>query len=141
MKDAAGPIGDLEGKQNVYAYGRESGRLVLAGVMNDGTVPLEGAVAGPYAWFSNGGLNFGGALNGSYTQAAHAISADGSEVFFTAGGTGQLYVRLNPLAPQSPMSGEACTEAAKACTVRVSAPASGVSDPGTPAARSCCRCR
>lgn len=135
LKDAAGPSGDREGKQNVYAYARESGHLVVAGVLNDGTVPPGGAMAGPDNWFHNGSTtSTGGAAAEYYTQAGHAISADGSEVFFTAGGTGQLYVRINPFAPQSAMSGEACTEAAKACTVRVSAPAGGVSDPGTPAA-------
>jgi len=68
-----------------------------------------------------------------FTQALHAISTDGTKAFFTAGVTGQLYVRLNPVAPQSAMSGEECTEAAKACTVRISAP-QGVADPETPAA-------
>jgi len=125
---------DLAGKQNVYAYGRETGTLALAGVMNDGTVPPGGAIAGPYRWFENGSLTTGGSIGGYYTQPIHAISADGTRVFFTAGGTGQLYVRLNPLAPQSAMAGGACSEAAKACTVRVSAPATGVTDPATPAA-------
>ncbi len=135
VKVAASTISDLEGKQNVYAYDRESGRLVVAGVMNDGAVPPEGAMAGPYNWFMNGSATeTGGSLSGYYTQPGHAVSADGSEIFFTAGGTGQLYVRLNPFAPQSATSGEECTEAAKACTVRVSAPATGVTDPGAPAA-------
>lgn len=125
---------DLAGKQNVYAYGREANELVVAGVMNDGSVPPGGAMAGPYAWFGGSLSVAGGALSHTYTQAEHVISADGSEVFFTAGGTRQLYVRLNPLAPQSAMSGEECTEAAKACTVRISAPEQGVTDPGTPAA-------
>ncbi len=132
---ATGPTHNLAGKQNVYAYDRESGRLVLAGVMNDGTVPPGGTMSGPYDWFkSKSTTNEGGAFGDYFTQPAHAVSADGSEIFFTAGGTGQLYVRLNPLAAQSAMSGEACTEAAKACTVRVSAPVAGVADPGTPAA-------
>ncbi len=135
LKDAAGPIGDLEGKQNVYAYDQGTGRLVVAGVMNDGSVPPEGAMAGPYDWFNfKSTTALAGTLGGYYTQPTHAISADGSEVFFTAAGTGWLYVRLNPLASQSAMSGEVCTEAVKACTVRVSAPAAGVGDPGTPAA-------
>jgi hypothetical protein len=126
---------DLEGKQNLYAYGRENDTVALAGVMNDGSVPAGGAMAGPYAWFESGNTEFpGGALDSYYTQPTHAISADGSKAFFTTGGTGQLYVRLNPLAPQSATSGEECNEAAMACTVRVSAPEEGVADPGTPAA-------
>lgn len=127
--------GDLEGGQNVYVYDRASGRLVLAGTMNDETPPAEGAMAGPYDWFaSKSTAAFGGALGFYFTQAEHAISGDGSKAFFTAAGSGQLYVRLNPLAAQSAMSGEECSEPAKACTVRISAPEEGVADPGTPAA-------
>jgi hypothetical protein len=50
----------------------------------------------------------------------HAVSASGTRVFFT-GGALQLYVRDNPEAPQSPMSGSSCTNAEDACTVEVSA--------------------
>ena len=125
---------DLSGQQNVYAYGRETNTLAVAGVMNDGSVPPGGAMAGPYDWVPGGSTTNGGALRSYYTQQTHAISADGSEVFFTAAGSGQLYVRLNPLAPQSAISGGQCIEPSKACTVRVSAPATGVTDPATPAA-------
>jgi hypothetical protein len=133
---------DLTGKQNVYAYGRDTGQLVVAGVLNpttpggEPTVPPGGAMAGSYDWFNSHSTTEkrGGALGNYYTQAGHAISADGTKIFFTAGGTGQIYVRLNPLAPQSAMSGGSCTEAAKACTVRLSAPEAPVTDPGTPAA-------
>lgn len=137
LESQAGGVlaGDLPGKQNLYAYDRAANRLVVAGVMNDGSVPPGGAMAGPYNWRGGDTEVGGGALGRNYTQATHAISADGSKAFFTAGGTGQLYVRLNPFAAQSAVDGEgACTEAAKACTVRVSAPAEGVADPGTPAA-------
>ncbi|MGH2904478.1 MAG: hypothetical protein ACRDK7_12980 [Solirubrobacteraceae bacterium] len=122
--------GDLSGEQNVYVYDHGTGSLVVAGVMNDGVVPSGGVAAGPYDYL---GLLANSHLY--YTEAEHAISADGGRVFFTAEGTGQLYVRENPFAQQSAMSGEECTEAAtKACTVRVSAPEAGVGDPGTPAA-------
>jgi WD40-like Beta Propeller Repeat len=133
--------GDLPGKQNVYVYDREARRLVLAGVLNPTTpggepaVPPGGVMGGPYDWFNtNNPSAVGGAADGYFTQEQRAISGDGRRIVFTAGGTGQLYVRENPLAEQSAMSGEECTEAAKACTVRVSAPATGVTDPGTPAA-------
>ena len=129
------PGEDLAGRQNVYAYDRANGQLVVAGVMNDGSVPPGGAMAGPYDWFNSKSTSeVGGSMSRYFTQADHAISADGSKVFFTAGGTGQLYVRMNPLAPQSATSGEACTEAAKACTLRITAPEAGVTDPATPAA-------
>ncbi len=60
-----------------------------------------------------------------------AVSADGSRVFFTAGekqypseiqpGVGQLYVRENPGAPQSPYARGSCSAPEDACTVEVSA--------------------
>ncbi|HWA54422.1 MAG TPA: hypothetical protein VG816_09650 [Solirubrobacterales bacterium] len=126
---------DLPGKQNVYAYDRETGGLVVAGVMNDLTVPPGGAIGGPYDWYDhNSTTSVGGGADRYFTEATHAISTDGRRIFFTAGGTGQLYVRQNPLAPQSPMNGEECAEATKACTIRISAPEEGVTDPGTPAA-------
>lgn len=132
--------GDLVGKQNLYAYDRETGTLVMAGVLNPTTpggepvVPTGGAMAGPYDWWSHGSTTAGGALRTYFTQAGHAISGEGTRVFFTAGETGQLYLRRNPVAPQSAMSGSQCTEVAMACTIRISAPEAGVSDPGTPAA-------
>ncbi|HWA53760.1 MAG TPA: hypothetical protein VG816_06260 [Solirubrobacterales bacterium] len=123
--------GDLAGKQNVYAYDRETSDLVLAGVMNDGSPAPEGAMGGPYNWYRGTADPSVGRGGEYYTQPNHAISTDGRRIFFTSG-TGQLYVRENPLAPQSQMNGEKCTEAAtKACTVRVSAPEEGVTDPGT----------
>ncbi len=125
---------DLEGRQNVYAYDRASGRLVLAGVMNDGSVPAAGAMAGPYDWYVKKSTSaVGGALGRYFTQDLHAISADGKKVFFTAGGTGQLYVRVNPTAVPEELGAEACLAGEKACTVRISAP-QGVADPETPAA-------
>ena len=54
----------------------------------------------------------------------HALSDDGSELFWTAHtsppGPGQIYLRLNPTEEQSALSGGECTEAAKACTLAVS---------------------
>jgi hypothetical protein len=125
--------GDLEGKQNVYAYDRDTGQLALAGIMNNGSVPAGGVSAGSDRWFEGRLTEPGGALGHYFTQAAHTLSADGTRAFFTAGGTGQIYARLNPLAPQSEMASERCTEPAKACTVRISAPEEGVTDPNTPA--------
>jgi hypothetical protein len=127
--------GDRSGTQNVYLYDHESGELVVAGLLNDGTVPTDGAIAGPYDWYKSGSTEEpGGALESYYTEAAHVISSNGERIFFTAAGTGQLYVRENPLEPQSAMSGGACTEPSKACTIRISAPEGGVTDPETPAA-------
>ena len=63
---------------------------------------------------------------------SHAISADGSRIFWTAvenvgEGAAQeqlpkaLYIRENDVQPQSDVVGERCTEPAQACTVQVDA--------------------
>ena len=50
------------------------------------------------------------------------ISGDGSKLYFTEAGTGQLYLRKNPTQEQSPLDGKGkCTDPAKACTINVSA--------------------
>ncbi len=128
--------GDLVGKQNVYVYDRVTGKLVVGGVLNDGvTVPSGGTMAGSYDWFiKKNTSSLGGALGEYYDQAEHAISADGTRLFFSAGGTGQLYVRMNPLGESKELGTQACLKGVKACTVRISAPEAGVGDPGTPAA-------
>jgi hypothetical protein len=55
----------------------------------------------------------------------NAISADGSRAYWTdsgakPSGTGTVYLRENPGEEQSALSGGACTEPEKACTVKVS---------------------
>jgi hypothetical protein len=72
----------------------------------------------------------------------HAVSGDGSRVFFTGGEPesggrhegrlGQLFVRENPMAPQSPSEHGVCTVAVDACTVEVSASQRNVPDPHGP---------
>jgi DNA-binding beta-propeller fold protein YncE len=58
-------------------------------------------------------------------NVSHAVSADGSRVYWTtsgsaASGPGKLYLRINPDQEQSALDSEVCIEAAKACTVKVS---------------------
>ena len=116
--------GAHQGASNLYAWERESGRVSLAGVMNDGTSPAKGTFGGPYEWtkgITANSLRQGGSSASFYTQDERAVSTGGS-VFFTEAGTGQLYRRLNPTQPQSALDGEGrCTEAAMACTIHVSA--------------------
>jgi hypothetical protein len=109
----------IAGKSNVYLHDTATDTNVLASVMNNGSSPAQGAFAGPYDWF-HANLERGGSASGYYTYEENALAKDASAVYFTAAGSGQLYVRLNPLAPQSAMSGENCTEEAKACTLLVS---------------------
>jgi hypothetical protein len=118
-----------EEKYNVYLRDSTTDNLVLAGVFNNGQAPPGGAFSGPYDWYESGSL-FHGGFGLYYTQAQHVISADGSEVIFTAGGTGQVYVRVNPTQPQSPLDGGGnCTVPADACTLHVSRSVRTVPDP------------
>ena len=119
--------GAAPGKPNLYVWDRETGVMRLAGVLNNGKAPVSGAFAGPYGWYRDqttvgGAVTFGGAM---YTRDEHAISADGSSVYFTAWGSGQLYRRLNPTKPQSEVvineGKEECTQPELACTIHVSA--------------------
>jgi hypothetical protein len=71
-------------------YEWNNGQVSVAGVLPDGSLPVGGAVAGP------GGPAIlpqapGGATSGFYTQ--YTISEDGSRVFFSDVGTGQIYLR------------------------------------------------
>jgi hypothetical protein len=61
-------------------------------------------------------------------DAWHAVSADGTRAFFTAGegeerkeAAGQVFVRENPEQPQSPYVGGKCAVSSDACTVELSA--------------------
>jgi hypothetical protein len=119
----------LEGKPNLYLWDRESGSLHLGGVMNDGTAPPQGAFAGAYDWIDRPSdserLSRGGASANHYTQDEHVLSGDGEALYFTAAGSGRLYMRRNPTEPQSAVvideGKEKCTEPAKACTIEISA--------------------
>ena len=116
----------LAGKPNLYLWDRVSDQIGLVGVLNDNAPPsAAGTVAGPYDWMRSQTLPIvatgGGAADGYYTQDPHAISTAGDAIYFTALGSGTLYVRLNPTAPQSPLSGGKCTDPDLACTLAVSA--------------------
>jgi hypothetical protein len=106
--EATGPQqGDLSDKaafnrNNLYAWERATDELHLAGVLPDGSTPPGGSLAGPYDWAKGtdkATLATGGALRRYYTQDNHAVSEDGKRVFFTAGDTGQLYLREEATEP------------------------------------------
>jgi len=120
----------LEGKSNLYLWDRVSKALHLASILNDNTAPPQGAFAGSYDWIAGAGspacpgisnsLDCGGATAYHYTQDEHALSAVGS-VYFTAAGSGQLYLRQNPTEEQSPLDAEGkCANPVLACTLHIS---------------------
>jgi hypothetical protein len=128
-KEGGTPIAAaIEGAPNLYVWDGESEEVRLAGAMNtlaeSQAILPKGAIAGPYAW-SNGTtartVGEGGAERNSYLRDMHAVTPDG-DVYFTAAGSGQLYLRENPAQPQSPLDGEGkCTDPSLACTIHVSA--------------------
>lgn len=125
VNEALNP-GDAEfGYPNLYVWDRASGQFIRAAQFNNGEVPEEGFIDGGWDWFYTGG----GIFNEWYAQEEHIISADGSHVFFGEEASGQLYMRVNPTQPQSAMSGGECTEAAKACTYRISESQRSTPDP------------
>lgn len=110
---------DAVGGEVFQAYYASEGELRLLCILPSG--------------LPSGGFCSGGTDNSSITlpqqeritSLSHAISSDGSKVYWTdpAGknaGPGKVYLRLNPGEEQSEVSGGACTEAEKACTVEVS---------------------
>jgi hypothetical protein len=124
------------GKRAVFAWERASGKVTPVGVLNTQAqteVALaKGAMAGPYNWASGltTALTKGGPANNYYVADEHALAADGSAAYFTAAGSGDLYVRLNPTAEQSALDGAGnCTEADKACTLRANVSTRTVPDP------------
>ncbi len=104
------PPGAVKG-QNAFVWDKSTETLHLAGVLNSGQAPAQGASPGSY--------DVGGPAN--YTSYERAISADGSRVFFSSMGSHQIYVRQNPTEPQSPLLAGKCTDPELACTVQVSA--------------------
>jgi hypothetical protein len=88
------------------------GSLHLLSVLVNGTANPKESTAG------TGSPTFGFRSG----TGATAVSADGSRVYWTAPGEGpgKLYVRINASEPQSKVSAGKCTEAEKACTIRVS---------------------
>jgi hypothetical protein len=132
-----GVAGATEGKPNLYVWDKTSKQVSLAGILNEGDAPSQGAFAAPYDWVNGTSattLGRGGADRGYYTQESHAVTAGGA-VYFTAARTGQLYLRLNPAKAQVPPDGDGeCTPQPElACTVHISASQRSSEDPVGPA--------
>jgi hypothetical protein len=116
--------------RKVMIWDRGSRQSYSAGILNDGTIPAGGVAAGPYNWFATSSGDAGSA-GGYYTQYEHALSEDGSRLYFSGLETGQLYLRTHPMAAQSPLNpGGECVTPTLACTVEVSASQATMPDPG-----------
>jgi NHL repeat len=105
------------------AYYASKGGLELVCILPNGT---------PYAGNCTAGTAKYGTSPDELNRTAdvkNAISEDGSRVYWTASevppadkptGPGKVYLRVNPGQPQSAISGGACVEPDKACTLKVS---------------------
>jgi hypothetical protein len=118
------------GKKGLYqvyvAYGDDKLRLVSV-LPNGKAATTHSSVGTP--------SRPGGELSVRASSVHHAVSADGSRVFWSASDSqevripypstpGRLFLRLNATEAQSKVSGGTCTEAAKACTVEISSDSS-----------------
>jgi hypothetical protein len=113
LSKGAPPFPDL------YEWANGSVRLVT--ILPDGT-PVPGTLG-------NGFLPVDDVFNGGAATFTHAVSANGSHVFFQA--SGDLYLRVNAEQPQSPINGEgACSQPAAGCTIQVEGPPGGAESGG-----------
>ncbi len=87
--------GATAGWSNVYLWNRTTHKLSVVDLLSNGTQPFHGAFAGPFDWVNNDPKH-GGASAGAgsyYTQQLHALSENGSTLFFTSYNVNQLYAR------------------------------------------------
>jgi hypothetical protein len=85
------------GEVNLYRYDRDTHTLGLVGLLpapEGGGAPPGGSFAGPYDWWGEPpSLLRGGATADYFTEELRAISSSGDSAYFTAGKTGQIYLR------------------------------------------------
>lgn len=111
----------VAGSPNLYMWDRAFGEVSSQGLLPEaegGDSPPAGSFGGGYGWSMENPYSGGSSLH-QYVEVIHAATADGDQIYFTAGETGQLYLRRG-LAGPSPS------------TVHVSAPQAGAADPSGP---------
>ena len=114
--------------KNFYAWDRETGTISLVGLIPAGpdtecgaggpacVTPVDGSLAGPYGWWPATNAESLRFSSDFYLQEMHVVSASGERAYFTAGGTGQVYLREN-------------ATSANAITTHVSASQRAILDP------------
>jgi hypothetical protein len=125
---AKGALSPEASKSAYQAYYASEGALHLVCILPTG-VPSAGNCSGGTSAGGTDADGTGGPSIDRLASLSHAISADGNRVYWTAtlpdaGGAGKVYLRENPGQEQSALSGGQCTEAEKACTLKVSETAS-----------------
>jgi hypothetical protein len=113
----AGAVDGSVEENNLYAS--VGGRLSLVNVLPDGVAATDATFGGQASRPEHNEPDF-----------SRVVSSDGSRVFWTDLASGDLFVRLNPTRPQSPLgAGGECTVAEDACTLEVDAAKPGAEDP------------
>jgi hypothetical protein len=122
------------GSEENNLYDSVGGQLHLVNVLPGGASEPDATFGGP-RFSGEESAGEAGEERHDMPDLSHAISADGSRIFWTDLNSGDLYVRENDTQPESPLGGKGeCTVQADACTVAVSAgPARfwGASENGT----------
>lgn len=110
-----------EGANHSQVYEYSGGAVRIVGILPDGTIAPDARAAASST------------EQGKSVGVDHAVSGDGSRIFFThtpSNNASQLYLRVNLGQPQSPLDGEGqCSVPEKACTFEVSASQAAVPDP------------
>ena len=100
---------DASSGKNRQVYLASGGQLRLVSVLPKGTAAtVDSAV----------GLRQGSVADFRVDSVYHAVSEDGSRVFWSTGASG-LYLRINATQPQSEVKLGKCKEPEKACTIAV----------------------
>ena len=105
--DALTPNAHDGGALENNLYDSSGGTTTLVNILPDGHTDPNATFGGPGSTSSNPPI------------LSHDISSDASRIFWTDQNSGNLYVRENDTAPQSPLAGETCTVPADACTVLI----------------------
>jgi hypothetical protein len=105
--------------RNVWLWNKQGESFRLVSVLNSGKSPSKGAFFGARAWSPRDLTASGGVQEGAYPN--HAFSANGSRLYMTTVGEGQILLRVNPAAEQSAVGlAGVCTEPEMACTIDAS---------------------
>ena len=94
-------------------YDTSGGTTTLVNALPDGTSEPNATFGGSALAIDQSSRRY------NYPILAHDISEDGSRIFWTDLNTGNLYVRENDTAPQSPLVGGKCSIPVDACTVLI----------------------
>jgi len=118
LAEPAPPIGT----SGLYEWSDGTLRTVSTLPPAEGGEPVFGLLGSPTKAASN--------ETTSGADAQHAISEDGSRVFWTGGVDLHLYLRYNATQPPSPIHEGSCEVPADACTIRLDVPAPKLKEAG-----------